>query len=103
METGSIGDAGLDTGSRLEALIRQAREQAQTANTDQAAGGQAAKVMLGANGGGLAAAGVNQINFDDPLARECFIGRLQDGAQSETLISGHELDPERVAALLDLG
>lgn len=102
MDVGSIGDGGLDAGSRLEALIRQAREQNQSQTNTEKSAGQGPRVTLGASGG-LAAAGSSQINFEDPLARECFIGGLQEGAQSESLVSGHELDPERVAALLDLG
>lgn len=110
MESGCIGDTGLDAGARLEALIRKARSQAQEQSQETGAeptqGPQGSRVLVGPNGAGLAAAAAKRIDFEDPLARECFIGALQQDVQGEnktsSLAGQHELDPERVAALLGM-
>jgi|GEM_PF-4552383 len=108
MESGASADAGLDAASRLEALIKKARSQTQTKGQgleSQDPGRPAAgpRVLLGPNGNGLAAG--RRIDFEDPLARECFLGGLQQNVSSDSATGGllgqHDLDPERVAALLD--
>ncbi len=101
LETGAM-DSAFDPASRLEGILKRAKAQAQELGEKVADSGP--RVLLGPDGNGLAAAAGRRIDFDDPLARECFIDTLADTATGSTPEGQpmHALDPDRVAALLGM-
>ncbi len=75
-----------DPFNKMESLVQRAKTQVQNASTGQ--GPQA---------------GAQNLNFDDPSVRESFISGLQNpGAFAQEALQHHALDPEKVAALLEL-
>lgn len=86
------GDTGLDALSKLDTLIDRAKTARPKEEVQAPAAAQEAPAAA-------------EIDFEDPRAREQFIGSVQDAA-AEAASSGqsfvnHALDPQRVAALLE--
>lgn len=77
--------------SRLESLVQKARSQAAEGRTSQRPQPLPQPALN------------KELDFNDPNARENFLSSLQGGGLQQTGgETHHALDPERVAALLDL-
>lgn len=86
-----------DPFARLENLLQKSREKRGLINPAQASAPQAAQ-QTGA---------AKDADFSDPNVREAFLGSLRtlgttESSQEANDALAHHLDPDRVAALLDL-